>query len=81
MGTFTECKELLLVVEGLHGEKFYRIDLVFFCEHYDRLDMSTLNAQPLYPSKLKRQIMNYYEGKPYRVYLGNKEAGDPECLD
>lgn len=47
----------------------------------DWLDIATLNMQPLYPSKLRRQIMNFYEGKPYRVYLGNEEAGDPECLE
>ena len=45
------------------------------------LDISTLDLQPLYPSKLRRQIMNYYQGKPYKVYLGNEEAGDSECLD
>lgn len=47
----------------------------------DWLDITTLNTQPLYPSKLRRQIMNYYEGKPYQVYLGNEEVGDPECLE
>jgi len=98
VGILTECKELLFVIEGLHGERFHRIDLIFLCEYigdipnaalhgdtnqigYDWLDISTLNIQPLYPSKLRRQIMNYYEGKPYRAYLGNEEAGDPECLD
>ena len=98
MGILAECKELLFAVEGLHGEKFHRVDLVFLCEYisnisnaelhgdtnqigYDWLEISTLNTQPLYPSKLRRQIMNYYEGKPYLVYLGNEEAGDPECLD
>lgn len=45
------------------------------------LDISTLNLQSLYPSKLRRQIMNYYQGKSYKVYLGNEEAGDPEQLD
>ena len=45
------------------------------------LDITTLNTQPLYPSRLRRQIMNLYEGKPYKVYLGNEEAGDPECRD
>ena len=93
-----ECKELLFVVEGVHGETFHRVDLIFSCEYIDNmpdavlhgdtnqvgigwLDISTLNLQPLYPSKLRRQIMNYYQGKPYKVYLGNEEAGDPECLD
>lgn len=98
MGILAECKELLFVVEGLHGEKFHRVDFVFLCEYigeipnavinrdtnqigYDWLDISTLNIQPLYPSKLRRQIMNYYESKPYQVYLGNEDSGDPECLD
>ncbi len=45
------------------------------------LDISSLDLQPLYPSKSRRQIMNYYQGKPYKVYLGNEEADDPECLD
>jgi len=30
MGILTECKELLFVIEGLHGEKFHRVDLIFF---------------------------------------------------
>lgn len=45
------------------------------------LDIGTLNRLPLYPSRLRRQIMNYYQGKPYTVYLGNEEIGDPECTD
>ena len=96
LGIAIECKELLFVVEGVHGETFHRVDLIFSCEYIDNmpdavlhgdtnqvgigwLDISTLNLQPLYPSKLRRQIMNYYQGKPYKVYLGNEEAGDPEC--
>lgn len=47
----------------------------------DWLDIAALNTAPLYPSKLRRQIMNLYEGKPYKVYLGNEEAGDPEVTD
>ena len=48
---------------------------------YDWLDIKTLNQAPLYPSKLRRQIMNLYEGKKYKVYLGNEEIGDPEMTD
>ena len=98
LGIEVICKELLFVVEGVHGESFHRVDLVFGCEyvgeipnavrHTDTnqvgvewLDISSLILQPLYPSRLRRQIMNVYEGKPHRVYLGNEEAGDPECLD
>ena len=29
MGIVVKCKELLFVIEGLHGEDFHRIDLVF----------------------------------------------------
>ncbi|NLN46089.1 MAG: NUDIX domain-containing protein [Clostridiaceae bacterium] len=48
---------------------------------FDWLSVSELNTAPLYPSKLRRQIMNLHEGKPYKVYLGNEEPGDPECVD
>jgi len=48
---------------------------------YDWLDIKTLNKAPLYPSKLRRQIMNLHEGKAYQVYLGNEEIGDTEVTD
>ena len=98
MGLKVEVKDLVFVIEGLHGEKFHRVDLVFLCEYkeiienailqgdtnqvgYDWLDIKTLNTTPLYPSKLRRQIMNLHEGKAYRVYLGNEEMGDPEVTE
>lgn len=98
LGIRAECRELLFVIEGVHGERFHRVDHVFLCEylgdiedaqlHADTnqtgmewLDISRLNTLPLYPSRLRRQIMNFFEGKPYRVYLGNESAGDPECTD
>lgn len=85
------------MIEGVHGENFHRVDLVFLCEYkgtienailqsdtnqvgYDWLDIKTLNTTPLYPSKLRRQIMNLHEGKEYRVYLGNEEIGDAEVI-
>ena len=97
-GVQVEVKDLVFVIEGVHGEKFHRVDLVFLCEYngktdtvalhgdinqvgYDWLDIKTLNTAPLYPSKLRRQIMNLFEGKRYRVYLGNEEIGDPEIID
>lgn len=98
MGLQVEVKDLVFVIEGLHGENFHRVDFVFLCAYkgeidnavlqsdtnqvgYDWLDIKTLNTSPLYPSKLRRQIMNLYEGKPYQVYLGNEEIGDPEVTD
>lgn len=98
VGIKVACKDLLFAIEGVHGEIFHRVDLVFLCEYVgeidnpalhcdtnqagtDWLDVSTLNTAPLYPSKLRRAIMNYYENKPYTKYLGNEEIGDPECLE
>lgn len=98
MGIQVRVRDLVFVVEGLRGEAFHRVDLVFLCEYigiiqnavlqgdtnqtgYDWLDIETLNHAPLYPSKLRRQIMNLYEGKEYKVYLGNEEIGDPEITD
>lgn len=91
-------KEIVFVVEGMHGEPFHRVDLVFLCDYigeienailhgdtnqagYDWLDIHTLNKAPLYPSKLRREIMKLYEGSKYKVYLGNEEIGDPEITD
>jgi len=98
LGLQVEVKDLVFVIEGLHGENFHRVDLVFLCEYkgkiekailqgdknqvgYDWLDIKTLNTASLYPSKLRRQIMNLYQGKEYSVYLGNEEIGDPEVID
>lgn len=98
LGLQVDVKELAFVIEGLHGESFHRVDLVFLCEYkgemenpilqsdtnqvgYDWLDIRTLNIAPLYPSKLRRQIMNLYEGKAHKVYLGSEEIGDPEVTD
>ena len=98
LGLKVEVKDLAFVIEGLYGEKFHRVDLVFLCKYigkientvlqadtnqvgYAWLDIKTLNTTPLYPSKLRRQIMNLFEGKAYKVYLGNEEIGDPEVTD
>ena len=98
MGLQVTVKDLAFIIEGLHGENFHRVDLVFLCEYkgkienailqsdtnqvgYDWLDIKTLNTSPLYPSKLRRQIMNLHEGKAYQVYLGNEEIGDTEIID
>lgn len=97
-GLKIDVHELLFVIEGIKGEPFHRIDMVFRCEylgeiqhpmlHHDTnqtgvewLPLHQLKLLPLYPSKLRRQIMNFYEHKPYQVYLGNEEVGDPEVTD
>lgn len=97
-GIDIKCQDLLFAIEGVHGEDFHRIDLVFLCEYIGKalnyelhsdtdqvgigwLKVSELNRLPLYPSKLRRAVMNFYEGKEYAKYLGNEEIGDPECLE
>lgn len=45
---------------------------------FDWLDIATLNRSTLYPSRLRRPIMNLHAGGPCPVYLGNESAGDPE---
>ena len=90
-GIEVKCKDLLFVIEGVHGEDFHRMDLVFLCDYlgdvqnatlhsdtnqigFDWLDLSQLNRLPLFPSKLRRPIMNFYEGKEYIKYLGNERS-------
>ena len=97
-GIDVKCKDLLFVIEGVHGESFHRVDLVFACEYIGEaenpalhcdinqtglewLELSSLNTSRLYPSKMRRAIMNYYEGRQYQKYLGNEEIGDVECLE
>ena len=98
LGIRVEVGDLAFVIEGLHGEPFHRIDLVFACKYLgeipgarlhgdnnqvgaDWLEIAALNTQPLYPSKLRRAIMDFHAGSPRRIYLGNESAGDPECRD
>lgn len=98
LGVQVKVHDLVFVIEGLQGEDFHRVDLVFLCEYvgkienatlqcdtnqigYDWLEIKTLNQAPLYPSKLRRQIMNLYDGKAYQIYLGNEEIGDPEITE
>lgn len=47
MGILVEPKSLVFVIEGLHGESFHRVDLVFLCDYvgtmviYSRIIIST----------------------------------------
>lgn len=90
--------DLAFVIEGVNGEDFHRVDLVFMCEYLGRadsvesqtdtmqtgvewLDISTLNTAQLYPSRLRRPIMDLAAGRDAVRYLGNEEIGDPEITD
>ena len=96
-GIKVKAGEAVFVIEGAEGEPDHRVDIVFRCEYigpcdaeaqYDWnqigtewLPLDTLNRAPLYPSKLRRAIMNLTQGKGNPVYLGNENAGDPEITD
>ena len=96
-GIEVKAKDALFIIEGTEGEPFHRVDVVFMCEYIGEsniehqgdnnqagiewLKIDTLNQTQLYPSKLRRAIMNIYEGKDHPVYLGIENAGDPEITD
>lgn len=89
LGIEVEPKSLEFVVEGLHGEPFHRVDLVFLCEYvgeiknakvigdrnqvgFEWLPIENLMNEPLYPSKLRSQIIRLYNYEKIDVYLGNE---------
>jgi ADP-ribose pyrophosphatase YjhB (NUDIX family) len=96
-GIEVKAKDAVFIIEGSEGEPFHRVDVVFLCDYIGKsekdhhgdnnqagiewLKIDTLNMAPLYPSKLRRPIMNLYEGKEYPVYLGNECTGDPEVTE
>ncbi len=96
-GICVKAVDVAFVIEGTDGEASHRVDIVFLCEYlgaaeaefrpdtnqigYDWLPIDTLNTAPLYPSKLRRPIMDLYAGKEHPCYLGNECMGDPEIRD
>ena len=96
-GVRVKAGDAAFVIEGAEGEPDHRVDIVFRCEYLgpcsaeqqpdhnqigvEWLEIGTLNRTPLYPSRLRRPIMNLQEGKAAPVYLGNENAGDPEITD
>ena len=96
-GIAVQAKDAVFMIEGAQGEPDHRVDIVFLCAllgkadvtahpdsnqiGYEWLPIDTLNRSPLYPSKLRRPIMDLFSGKKTRVYLGNENVGDPEITD
>ncbi|MBR3279965.1 MAG: NUDIX domain-containing protein [Lachnospiraceae bacterium] len=96
-GIEVKAKDAVFIIEGPEGEPFHRVDIVFLCDYagesnaeyhgdsnqagFEWLEIKKLNKAPLYPSKLRRPVMNLYEGKAYPAYLGKECAGDPEVTD
>ena len=44
MGLQVEVKDLAFVIEGIHGEKFHRVDLVFLCEYIGKIENVVLQS-------------------------------------
>lgn len=42
------------------------------------ISLDTLEQEPLYPSRLRRAISEWYRGGNPGIYLGNEDEGDPE---
>ena len=96
-GIDVKANDIVFVIEGSQGEPQHRVDIVYQCDYlgmadsvshpdtnqvgYEWLDIRTLNRTPLYPSRLRRPIMNLWEGKQTPVYLGNECVGDEEITD
>lgn len=96
-GIDVKAVDVAFLIEGTGGESSHRVDIVFLCDYlgtsetesrpdinqtgYDWLPIDTLNTAPLYPSRLRRPIMDLYAGKAHPVYLGNECMGDPEITD
>ena len=96
-GISVRAKDAAFIVEGAHGEASHRVDVVFLCDYigpaeaercsdrnqigFDWLPIEALNKAPLYPSKLRRPIMNLHAGIEHPFYLGNENVGDPEITD
>ena len=96
-GIAVKAGDAVFIIEGEKGEESHRVDIVFRCEYlgesdaerhtdwnqtgYEWLDIATLNTAPLYPSKLRRPIMNLAAGKEAPIYLENENVGDPEITD
>lgn len=89
IGIEVEPKSLEFVVEGLIGESFHRVDLVFLCEYIGKIEKAEIHGdhnqigvewlpiknlmnEPLYPSKLRSQIIRLYNNEKTEVYLGNE---------
>ncbi len=89
IGIEVEPKALKFVVEGLHGETFHRVDLVFLCEYIGEIEKAEIHGDgnqigfewlpienlaniPLYPSKLRSQIIRLYHNEITEVYLGDE---------
>lgn len=89
LGIKVEPKSLEFIIEGLHGESFHRVDLVFLCDYIEKIEnakihkdknqigfewlsIENLMNEPLYPSKLRSQIIRLFNNEKTDVYLGNE---------
>ena len=45
LGLKVEVKDLAFVIEGVHGENFHRVDLVFLCEYKGTIENAILQSE------------------------------------
>ncbi len=44
LGIRVKCGDLAFVIEGMHGERFHRVDLVFLCEYLGEIEAPQLHG-------------------------------------
>lgn len=87
-GVEVSCQDLIFVMEGSQGENYHRIDFIFSCEYiseggmptptdedivgYEWIAIEDIPNAPLYPSVLRKQIIDVCEGGEYKRYIGVK---------
>ena len=94
LGMIIVPEDLVFVYEGVHGERYHRVDFVFLCRYIGDaeccggelietawLDSDTLTRQPFYPSKLRKEIRGLLYRAIHRTYLGSKDASDAIYID
>ncbi len=59
-----ESKELVFVVEGMRGETFHRVDLVFLCEHLADIPDAKMPATRIRSASNGRKSTNW-KGCPF----------------
>ena len=73
-GIEIQCKDLLFVIEGVHGESFHRMDLVFLCEYLGQTPEATLHSDTnqIGFDWLDLSILNRLPLYPYELLSGKR---------
>ena len=62
LGLQVEVKDLVFVIEGLHGENFHRVDLVFLCKYIEKIEkiVKDKTEQPLKDAVIIKDKLERY---------------------